>query len=371
VLIGIDASRAVADRPTGTEIYSQRVIQALLSSSAGSDHYRLYFRETPPRGLFPHAEHRVIPFPRLWTHARLSWEVAWHPPDVLFIPAHVIPLLHPRRTIVTVHDLGYLYFPAAHPWQQRVYLDLSTRWNARVAAHVLVDSEITQRDLVARYGVPADKITVAYPGVDPALAPVRDPDRIAAVRARYGIAGPYFLYLGTLQPRKNLARLIEAYALWRERHAVDPAPQLVLAGKRGWLYAALFEQVERLGLAGQVVFPGYVPEAEKPALLSGALAFLFPSLYEGFGLPVLEAQACGCPVVASTTSSLPEVAGEAALLVDPVDVGAIVRALARLADDVALRRRLVAQGRENVKRFSWQRCGRVVADVIGRVAQRE
>jgi glycosyltransferase involved in cell wall biosynthesis len=363
MLIGIDASRAVAAHPTGTEVYSQRLIQALLALD-GSHRFRLYFRSPPPVDAYPGAEQRVIPFPRVWTHVRLSWEVAHRPPDVLFVPAHVLPLVRPRASLVTVHDLGYLHFPGAHPWRQRVYLDLSTRWNARVAAHVLADSQATRADLVAHYGAPPKKITVAYPGRDETLAPVRDPAVIGAAKARYSIAGDYFLYLGTLQPRKNLARLIAAFAA--ALGDLDSEPSLVLAGKRGWLYGDLFAQVRRLGLEGRVCFPGYVRDEDKAALLSGALAFVFPSLYEGFGLPVLEAQACGCPVLTSTTSSLPEVAGDAALLIDPADAAAITAGLQRIAVDRALRAALVERGLANVRRFSWTACAQSVLDALER-----
>lgn len=357
MLIGIDASRAVSARPTGTEVYSRRLIQALLMLE--SPHcLRLYSRSTPQADAFPGAQLRLIPFPRLWTHVRLSWEMTRHPPDVLFVPAHVLPLVRPRASLVTVHDLGYLYFPEAHPWRQRLYLDLSTRWNARVAAHILADSEATKSDLVARYGASPDKITVAYPGLDETLAPARGLAEIEAVQARYGIASDYFLYLGTLQPRKNLGRIIAAFA------ALKPGPVLVLAGKRGWLYDDLFAQVRHLGLEERVLFPGYVPDEDKAALLSEALAFVFPSLYEGFGLPVLEAQACGCPVITSATSSLPEVAGNAALLVDPHDTAAIAAAMRRVAADPALRDSLIERGLANVRRFSWTVCAQSVLSII-------
>jgi glycosyltransferase involved in cell wall biosynthesis len=388
MLIGIDASRAVTARPTGTEVYSQRLIQALLTQES-SHRFRLYF-STGPADAFPSAELRAIPFPRLWTHVRLSWEMAYRPPDVLFVPAHVLPLIHPRASLVTVHDLGYLYFPEAHPWRQRLYLDLSTRWSAHTAAHVLADSEATKADLVARYTTPPDKITVAYPGYDETLTPVRNPAAIEAVKARHGIVGDYFLYLGTLQPRKNLARIIAAFATLRQdfgelsRAAQDTALRqaqgtalqsgvtLVLAGKRGWLYDDLFAQVRRLGLEGpalsgvegHVLFPGYIPDEDKAALLSGALAFMFPSLYEGFGLPVLEAQACGCPVIASTTSSLPEMAGDAALLVDPTDTAGIAATMQRIAADPALRESLIERGFANVRRFSWTACAQSVLSAI-------
>ena len=364
MLIGIDASRAVSASPTGTETYSRRLIEALLELDA--DHaFRLYFRERPNVGDLLPAEHRVMRSPRLWTHARLSWEMAVHRPDALFVPAHVLPLIHPRASIVTVHDLGYLAVPEAHPGWQRLYLDRSTRWSVGEAAHLLADSLFTKNDLVARYGVPLSRITVAYPGIDERLARVNDRARITSLLGRLGISAPYFLYLGTLQPRKNLARLLDAFA------AVDAAmfevpPTLVIAGQRGWMYEDLFDKTRRLGLQNRVEFPGYIHDTDKATLISGALAFLFPSLYEGFGLPVIEAQACGCPVVASSTSSLPEVAGRGARLVDPGDTVAIRNAMWRVATDTPLRRALVDRGYANVRRFSWRACAETALHAIER-----
>ena len=362
MLVGIDASRAVADRPTGTETYSRRLIQALLDLE--SDHrFRLYFRSAPPPGSFQNAEHRSIPFPRLWTHLRLSREMVVAPPDLLFVPSHVVPLIHPAHTIVTIHDLGYLHFPSAHPGPQRTYLDLSTRWSARAASHVLADSGATKADLIEHYGTSPDKISVAYPGIDESIRPVKDEEQIRSVLREYDISGDYFLFLGTLQPRKNLRRLVDAFGKV-VANASGRALKLVLAGKRGWLCQNLGEYIAGLGLTDRVLLPGYVAEEDKASLLSGALGFLFPSLYEGFGLPVLEAQACGCPVVTSNTSSLPEVAGEAALLVDPKDVDAIAGAAARLTQDPRLRDSLRRRGLANVDRFSWRMCARSVLAVI-------
>ena len=364
MLIGIDASRAASDRPTGTETYSRRLIEALLALDS-AHRFRLYFRRRPPAGTFAGAELRVIPFPRLWTHGRLAWEMALRAPDVLFVPAHVLPIVHPRASLVTVHDLGYLHFPDAHPWAQRLYLDASTRWNARSARHVLADSEATRVDLVTHYGVRPGKITVVYPGLDEALAPVRDRARIEAVKAKHGIDGDYFLYLGSLHPRKNLSRLVSAFARL-VREGPGPSPTLVLAGKPGWLCDDLYAQVRRLGLEARVLLPGYVPDGDKAVLLSGALAFVFPSLYEGFGLPVVEAQACGCPVITSRTSSLPEAAGDAALLVDPADEAAIGAGLRRIVSEAGLRERLVERGLANAHRFSWATAAESVLDIIER-----
>jgi glycosyltransferase involved in cell wall biosynthesis len=359
--VGVDASRAVSTTPTGTEGYSYHLIRALLPHLLSHHRVTLYFRDAPEADAFPGARHRVMPFPRLWTHLRLSWEMARRPPDLLFVPAHVIPWIHPARTLVTVHDLGYREFPEAHPPGQRRYLAWSTRWNAHTATHVLVDSAATRDALVQAYDVPAGKITVAYPGYDSDLAPVRDPEALRAVRARYDIPGPYVLHVGRVHPRKNLARLIEAFARARARH---PELYLVLAGPTGWLDTPIRARAHDLGVAERVLFTGYVAEADKAALISGARVFAYPSLYEGFGFPALEAQACEVPLLASDAASLPEVVGDGGLLVDPHDVASIAAGLLCLLEDADLRRRLRAQGTRNLRRFSWAATARRVAEVI-------
>jgi len=362
MLIGIDASRSTAQERTGTESYSLNLIRHLLALE--SEHrYRLYFNRPPSYKLqIMNCELRIIPFPRLWTHLRLSWEMICHPPDVLFVPAHVLPLVHPRRSVVTIHDLGYLYYPESHRLLDRLYLDLSTRYNARAATHLIADSSATKRDLVERYGTEPDKITVVYPGYDgTTFQPVRDEGTIEAVKAKYNIAGHYILFVGTLQPRKNLTRLIEAFS--NIQHPTSNI-QLVIAGKKGWLYHDIFRQVEKLGLGEGVVFTGYVPEGDLPALMSGARLFVFPSLYEGFGLPVLEAMACGVPVVCSNASSLPEVAGDAAVLVDPLDVEGMAAAMERVLGNNELRAELIERGFEQAGKFSWEKCARETLKVL-------
>jgi glycosyltransferase involved in cell wall biosynthesis len=364
--IGIDASRIAVAARTGTEHYTYELIAALAQQDRQTC-YTLYCNQ-PPRALPPLGPNfalRRIPLPRLWTHARLSAEVALHPPDVLFVPAHVLPLGAPLQrhmhSVVTIHDLGYLHFPEAHTRAQRLQLRLSTLWSARAASHLIAISAATRDDLVRFTGIPATKVSVVHHGLSPRFRPVSDHERLAAVRARYGIGESYIFYVGTLQPRKNLARLIEAFA-----HALGMAetsspsaignPQLVIAGKRGWLSAAIERRAAELGLAQRVRFVGYVADDDLPALLSGALAFAFPSLYEGFGMPVLEAMACGAPVLTSTTSALPEVAGDAALLVPPGDTAAIAAGLARLFSDDELRMMLRERGFRHAAQFTWERC---------------
>ena len=365
--IGIDASRATVARRTGTESYARRLIQALLEAGIPRGHqFTLYFRDTPspdlfspPGGAADKVSNRIIPFPRLWTHIRLSAELLGRGrPDVLFVPAHVLPLAHPLPTVVTVHDLGYRHFPEAHPWRQRLYLEWSTRFSARQATHLLADSEATKLDLTRFCGVPEDKVSVVYPGYDDSLRPVDS----GAVRARYGLPENYFLHVGTLQPRKNLLRLMEAVA-WA------PAPAcLVLAGRAGWLSAPIVARAREL--ADRVRLLEYVPDEDLAGLYSGALALVFPSLFEGFGFPALEAMACGTPVICSNTSSLPEVTGDAALLVDPLDVGGLLAAMRRVQAEPALRSALRAQGLARVRQFSWERAAQETLAVLEAAAVR-
>lgn len=367
--IGIDASRAAIIKRSGTENYSYYLIRALLDIDSQNE-YSLYFNHPPRDGALraPNAQWVVIPFPRLWTHVRLSLEMLRAASDILFVPSHVLPIIHPRHSVVTVHDLGYLYYPEAHPRFSRIYLDWSTRYNVWSATHVIADSECTAMDLSRHYKVPRQKITVVYPGLNPNMRPIEDTESHRVVRTKYAIPGDYIFSLGTLQPRKNWLRLIEAFApLAVERENLF----LVIGGKQGWLYEPIMEHIQTLGLEQRVILPGYVAEEDLPALLSGAAAFAFPSLYEGFGFPILEAMACGTPVACSNTSSLPEVAGEAALTFDPLDVGAITAALNHILDDAALRVELVARGFERVRLFTWEKAARRVLEILSTIGGRQ
>jgi glycosyltransferase involved in cell wall biosynthesis len=273
--------------------------------------------------------------------------------------------------VVTVHDLGYRAFPEAHRPLSRWYLHVGTCFSARTAAHILADSQATKDDLVRHCAVDPARVTVVYLGRDDSLGPTTDSARIFGIQTKLGITRqgrprPYVLYVGTLQPRKNLVRLIDAFARVR---ATREDVCLVLAGQQGWLSDPIFRRVDELSLHEDVLFPGFVPDDDLPALIGGALAFAFPSLYEGFGFPVLEAQACGTPVLASTSSSLPEIAGESALLVDAMDTNAIADGLMRLVADPVLREQLRTAGFANIQRFSWERCARETLGLLERTAR--
>jgi glycosyltransferase involved in cell wall biosynthesis len=358
--IAVDASRTTVPRLTGTEYYSRALIRALLELGSGHE-FHLFFRDSPPPDLFPRSDsvhQHVIPLARLWTHARLALALSRLRPDVTFVPAHTLPFMFPGPAVVTVHDLGFRYFPEAHPLRDRLYLDLTTLYSARRARVVLADSQATASDLTTFYGIPPERIRTVYPGVEP--PPIGD---MAAVRARYSLPERYFLFLGTLQPRKNIAVIVQAYQRWRAANPNDSAG-LVLAGHKGWLY----DDTWASGLPG-VQMTGYIDEADKGALYAGALALVFPSLYEGFGFPVLEAMHCGTPVITSSTSSLPELGGDAALLVDPLDVNAIASKMTRLSANEAQRALLRDKGYTQARRFTWAQAAAQTLQALEQAAQ--
>jgi len=220
----------------------------------------------------------------------------------------------------------------------------------------LADSQATKQDLIELLGVPPEKIAVVYGGIEARFSPAADPAGDAMVRQKYGLEQPYMFTLGTLEPRKNYVRLMRAYH--RLSQEAGSVPPLIVAGGKGWLYEDIFAEVERLGLGERVRFLGYVQDTDLPALYRGAELFVFPSLYEGFGFPPLEAMACGCPVVCSNSSSLPEVVGDAAILVDPTDEEQIARALYAGLTEATLRERLIERGLARAALFTWPAAAR-------------
>jgi glycosyltransferase involved in cell wall biosynthesis len=363
VLIGIDASRTVLARRTGTERYALEIIRALVAADP-EQQYVLYFNQPPPDGLLPRSKGvrwRVMPSRRFWTLGRLSLEMAQRPPDVLFVPAHSLPPILPRASVATVHDLGYVHFPGEHPPATLLLRRLSNRWSARRATRVIAISGATRDDLVQHDGVPSARISVVHHGRAPWFQPVTDHEHLAAIQARYQVDRPYFLFVGTLQPRKNLERLLAAFDQFAATH---PDTLLALVGAIGWQSERLEQALAKVRARDRVRLLGYVQDDELPALYSGALALAFPSLYEGFGLPALEAMACGTPVLTSNTSSMPEVVGQAGLLVDPLNVGAIAAGLTRLADDPELRRTLSERGQQRAGLFTWERAAQESLGVL-------
>jgi len=313
------------------------------------------------------------------TTVRWSRWPTWHPPvrilweqvvqpravrragvDLLHAPAFVGPLLGSCPTVVTVHDLSFVLYPQNFRAGNRLYLRTMTRLSVRRARRLIAVSESTKQDLVHYYHLPPERIDVVPNGVDDRFRPWPEA-QVAAFRAARGLPERFLLFVGTLEPRKNVAGLIRAYA-----RLPQPRPPLMLVGGKGWLYDEIFALVESLGLGGKVHFVGYVPAEDLPGWYNAAHLFVYPSLYEGFGLPPLEAMACGTPVISSTTSSLPEVVGRAGLLVDPGDIEALAEAMDRLLNDEDLHAALRTAGPERAAAFSWRETARRTALVYRR-----
>ena len=364
--IGIDASRAAIPKRTGTEAYAYHLIQALLPLARQRGHrVRLYYNRPPASPIsaeIPNTTAITIPFPRLWTHIRLAAELHRNPPDIFFTPAHVIPFSYFGRSVATVHDLGYHDFPEAHTPSQVRQLTWSTRHNAQRSRLVLADSQATKRDLGRYYKIDTAKVQVVYPGYDQALSPVTDFARLQAVQRKHEIQAPYLLFLSTIQPRKNVGRIVAAFA-----QIADRIPhQLVLAGKLGWLSEPIVAAIEQLDepIQTRIRLTGFVDDADKAALLSGATALVYPSLFEGFGFPILEAQACGTAVISADNSSLPEVAGDSAHLISAESTPQLANAMLKLTTDDAYRQTLVAKGNNNIQRFSWRQAAAQTLDIL-------
>ncbi|MEI9966328.1 MAG: glycosyltransferase family 1 protein [Candidatus Moraniibacteriota bacterium] len=364
MVIGIDGSRAFLVRRTGIEEYSFRIIEQLTRLLPGDTEVRLYVRPTLtwrhflPSFIVPRVPFvlpvnwRVVPIfaPRFWTQGGLAREMFLRPVDTLFVPAHTVPFFHPKNTVVTVHGLEYEVCPEAYTLWERFYMRVSIRFSVRVAHTVIAVSENTKQDLMRLYQVPEKKITVIGEGFE---RPAEQPSPVEAQPS-------YFLFVGRVEERKNIARLLQAFDRFKEKTSLPHL--LVLAGSPGHGYEKICKILGELGHQKDVQELGYISDAEKWRLLAGASAFVFPSLYEGFGLPVLEAQAAGIPVITAATSSLPEVGGEGPLYVDPLSVQSIASALEKVTQmSRDERAKMQKAGQENLNRFSWARCAEEIS----------
>lgn len=367
--IGIDYTAAVR-QGAGIGRYTRELVRALAKLDRDNDYVLLAAaggRQLADRDWPPNFETRSLPLSDralaiLWHRLRLPlWaELFTGAVDIFHSPDFVLPPVRHARTMLTVHDLSFMRYPQCADANLRAYLNQVVPRSVRRADLVLADSQSTKDDLAELLGVEPKKIEVVYPGVEERFRPIEDQTLLKEVRERYNLPPRFILGLGTLQPRKNFTRLIEAFASGQVgKYASEQVDKwaslhLVIAGGKGWLYEDIFATVERLGLEEKVLFPGFVADADLPALYNLAELFVFPSLYEGFGLPPLEAMACGRPVVTSNASSLPEVMGEAGLMVEATDVEGLAEAMQRVLEDDALREGMIARGLEQASKFTWE-----------------
>lgn len=413
MLIGIDASRANRQFKGGTEWYSYYLIRELAKIDF-QNQYILYSDKPLVGGLAnltkenysaapgridsygwqeiksPFGNFRIKilkwPFVYFWTQIRLSYEMLTHRLDILFVPAHVLPVIHPKKSIVTIHDIGFerqakLYSsdkigPAGvltsnafnglvklFTWgkfQSNIldYHSWSTKFALKNAKIIIAVSEFTKKEMVEFYQADAEKIKVIYNGFNSRLyRPISDQEKIKQVLSKYDIKTPYIFYVGRLEKKKNTARLVEAYAIMRQKFK-DLKHNLVLIGKAGFGFDEIKYIIEEFNLDENVIITGWIPEADMPYIYSGAALFVFPSLYEGFGIPLLEAMACGTPIAASNIASIPEVVKNSAWLFNPENKENMTEKIAEILLNKQLAGELINRGFKRVKNFSLAKCAR-------------
>jgi len=369
---GIDVT-ALPPQPFGAANYIINLVQALLRVDATNEY--VIFAKPRHAPLFDATRAQIVlsafdsPFLRVvWEQTALPILARKYRLDVLHSPHYTMPLAKPCRSVVTIHDLTFFLYPQMHLLYKRLFFRTMMRLATYHADALIAISHSTRADMLKILHASPDKIRVIHYGLASHFQPVSDTRVLDAFCQQYHLPRPFILYVGNLEPRKNLPILVRAFA--RLVHNGVPH-SLVLAGTRGWNDNAIFTAIEELGLNARILFPGYIPQSELPILYSAADLFVYPSLYEGFGLPVLEAMACGVPVITSAVSSMPEVTGDAGILLAPGDVDALASAMQRVLTDRALHATLAAKGLARARMFSWERTAQATLDVYTRVAQHQ
>ncbi len=422
MIIGIDASRANVKQKTGTEWYSYYLIKYL--AQIDSENEYILYTDKPLEGglsnlsnfnesvlfsepLFDKNGYQVInsphdnfkakvlrwPFLSLWTLGRFSLEMLFRSPNVLFIPAHTVPFFHPKKTITTIHDVAFMrkekiYQSNIGPnskktWTRGVinffvrlitlkkyqlnnldYLKWSTKQALQAAKKIITVSNFTKKEILDIYQAKEDKLVVIHNGYNNKLyRKINDKEKIKEVLEKYGTFDKYFLYVGRLEKKKNTAALVEAFAVLRENNS-EIKHKLILIGCAGFCYDEVKYIIKENNIESEVILLGWVPEVDLPYFFNGAEAFVFPTLYEGFGIPVIQALACGVPVLASDIEVLREISDNKALFFDPYSKDEIIKALCTIIKDEDLREKLSQEGLERAKHFSWEKCARETYEQI-------
>lgn len=351
---------------------SSQVAFELLNNLEKMDHkndYTILLPNSPVEGLPEERlgwRYRILKPSKFWTRIALpiSLFLEKRKPDIFFSPTHYTPRFSPVKRIITIFDLAYLHFPKAFKTRDLWQMKLWTKQSIKSADHIITISQSTKKDLIKSYRIDKDRITVAYPGFDSKIFhPVKDKTATTKILNKYGIVGKFVLYVGTLQPRKNLIRLIEAF------QKIEGLKLVIVGkttgpGRSGWMYEDILNKPVQLKIRDKVIFTGFVPTVELPYLMSQASAFVLPSLWEGFGIPVVEAMACGAPAIVSNVSSLPEVVGEAGLLINPYSTEQIEQAIRTLSFDTRIRNQKSKQSIKQAQKFSWRKMARSILNVF-------
>ncbi|RJQ37936.1 glycosyltransferase family 1 protein [Candidatus Microgenomates bacterium] len=375
MIIGIDGNEANVGKRVGISEYSFELLRQFEEFKIHPfDKFRTKFKiylKNKPLAFLPKESdnwsYRIVKPSKLWTQIGLPINLFTRKPkpDIFFSPTHYAPRFSPIPTVISVMDLSFLHFPELFKKSDLYQLKNWTAYSVKKASKIFTISKASKNDIIRKYGVPEDKVVVTYPGlkfkIQNSKFKVQSMDEL---KKKYGISGKFILFVGTLQPRKNIEKLIEAYSKIVEE---NDFPVLVIVGKKGWLYEDILKAPKKYGVEDKVKFLDFVPNEDLPILYQNALFFILPSLYEGFGLPVLEAMQNSCPVITSNVSSLPEAGGDAALYVDPKDTGDIASKMKLLINDEKLRKELIEKGHQQVKKFSWEKTAKETLKVLEEV----
>ncbi len=327
--------------------------------------YEIYLPQIPTNDLPKSSEnwkYKVLPSRKMWTLTSLSFELMKNRSlDVFFTPSHYLPLFAPKKSVVSILDVSYIYFPELFKKKDLIQLKKWTEYSANKSRKILTISSSSKSDIINEYRVSEDKVEVIYPGINTSLG-TGNTLKMEDIEKKFGIKSKYILFVGTIQPRKNIKRLIEAYS------KIDTEVSLVIVGRRGWQYEEILNAPEAFGVKEKVNFLENVSDEDLPSLYKNAEFFILPSLYEGFGIPVLEAMNYGIPVITSKVSSLPEVGGDAALYIDPENVSDIASKMEKLLKDNDLRQELIRKGKKQMEKFSWENSATQTLKVLEEVA---
>lgn len=363
--IGFDA-HSIGTGLGGNETYASNLIEALAEVDT-QNRYTLYVTRQEAIDRYAHrwpnvTIRKTLPHtPLVRIPLTLAAELRRRPIDILHVQ-YTAPPLAPCDTVVMIHDLSFEHIPETFKRRSWMQLRLTVRRTARSASHILTDSEYSRQDILRTYRLPPERVTTTPLAASSRFKPVHD----RGVLDKYGISGDYILAVGSIQPRKNIARLIRGYTRMLSQHS-DNAPRLVIVGKRAWLFEDTIRAAAISSANDKILFTGYVPERELAALYTGALCFAYPSYFEGFGIPLLEAMRCGTPTITSDRTCFPEVVGDASLIIDPFDEESIAAGLWRMISDVALREQLRSRGFVQSSLFDWRKTARLTLDVYEEV----
>lgn len=367
--IAVHGSHLCQEREDGNQTYILNLFRSI--GEIGKDNqYTFYYNKPSNKKVeAPNFEHKVQQAPFMWTQRVFPFLLRRDRPDVLFMPIQMLPFLKAKnqKSVVTIHDLAFLLYPETFPAKDAFLHKLYVREAITKADHLIAITEATKQDIIKFYKINPDKITVVYHGVDKdrfRLMQEGEENLVADVKSKYNITKPYILYIGNVQPRKNIQGLIKAYQ--KLRKTTDHNYQLVIAGAKAWLVEDVMKEIGD-DYREDIIFTGRFEDAELSPLLWGADLFVLPSFYEGFGLPILEAMACGVPTVVSNTPSLVEVGGEASLSFDPHNIDDMAKVLDNIISHPDLRQTIRAKGLERVDEFSWDRCAKETIQVIKKV----